>query len=311
MKSIIDMPQTDLHRIDLNLLKLLDLLIEERGVTRAGARLGLSQPASSRALGRLRLMLGDRLLVKAPGGLVLTPRALALAQPVRRLLEDARQIVAPPIFDPASATGSFTIAAIDRLTALIAPGLVARLADAAPLLDLTFPQPVGDNIDLIVHGAADLAIGVFAALPTGLFQRVISEERYVVLLRKGHPALGTPMTARRFADLSHASVLISGHGPTPVDEALARLGLKRRIAARVPHFFAAAAIVAQTDLLFSMPSGLAGQIAQAFGLEAIDMPLPMPAIATSMIWHERRQQDPAHRWIRDQIADVLTTALRP
>lgn len=300
----------DISGIDLNLLKLLNALIDERGVTRAGARLGLSQPAASRALARLRHLLGDRVLVKAPGGLILTPRALALAEPVRQLLEQARQIVAPPFFDPSDASGFVSIAAIDRLAAMVAPALVARLARLAPRLDLTFPQPVGDNVDLVVHGGADLAIGVFTDLPVGLFRRVLGQERYVILLRRGHPALSAPLTPERFAQLAHATVRISGHGPAPVDQALADLGLKRRIAARVPHFFAAAAIVAETDLAFSMPVGLAGRLADSFALATAEMPMPMPEVTTSMIWHERHQNDLAHRWLREQVSEVLTASLR-
>lgn len=141
MKVIVDMHQVDLSGLDLNLLKLFDALVRERSVTQAGLRLGLSQPAASRALARLRKMLGDRLVVRGRLGLDLTPRAQALAGPVARLLDDARGIMAPAVFDPASATGRITIAAHDHLALVVLAGLVARLERQAPALGLHIAPP--------------------------------------------------------------------------------------------------------------------------------------------------------------------------
>lgn len=305
MVVIASMPQTDLRTVDLNLLKLLHALVEERSVTRAGARLGLSQPAASRALARLRRLLEDRLVVRTPAGLDLTPRAIALAEPVRRVLDDMRAIVAPVQFDPAKATGRISIAAIDRVTALVAPALLARFAVDAPLLDLEFVQPVGDNVALVMDGAADIALGVFDDLPPSLFRRTLYEDEFVCILREGHPALTGPWTVEHFAALSHAAVLITGRGEAPVDTALAHLNLKRRVAVRVPHFLAVATIVAESDMVMSVPRQLARMLGARFAIVAVEMPMQMPTLTLAMIWHERRHDEAAHRWLREAIVHAV------
>lgn len=306
MSIIVAMREADLAGVDLNLLKLLHALIEERSVTRAGVRLGLSQPAASRALARLRRLLADRIVVRTSTGLDLTPRAEALTGAVARILEDMRSIIAPASFDPSTATGRFTIAAADRLTALVAPNLVAMFAREAPLLDLEFPQPLGDNIDLVANGTADLALGIFDDLPAGFYKRKLYEEPFVCIVRSGHPTLADAMTPERFVALPHVTVLITGIGDAPVDLALARVGLKRRVAVRVPHFLAAAMIVAESDLILSLPRGLARKLEASLPIRVIELPVPVPPVAPTMIWHERRQDDPAHRWLREQV--VVATA---
>jgi DNA-binding transcriptional LysR family regulator len=168
MKGIAEMRQVDLSMVDLNLLKLFDALVRERSVTRAGLRLGLSQPAASRALGRLRTMLGDRLGVRGASGLELTPRGEALAGRVTRLLDDARGIVAPAVFDPAAAMGRITIAAHDHLSLVVLGELIARFERQAPGLSLHIAQPAGDNVRLVEQGMADLALVTFESLPGSL-----------------------------------------------------------------------------------------------------------------------------------------------
>lgn len=303
------MSKSDLNGVDLNLLKLLHALVEERSVTRAGMRVGLSQPAASRALARLRHLLGDRIVVRTNSGLDLTPRAIALADPVRQVLDEMRAIVAPTSFDPATATGRFRIAAIDRLVASIAPALVTNLASVAPLLDLEFPQPVGDNVDLVVNGKVDLAIGVFTDLPVGLFRRAFDEEDFVCIVRRGHSKLSTALTLEGFAAMSHVTVLVTGRGETPVDVALGQLGFRRRVALRVPHFLAAATIVADSDLILSLPRRLARRLAAWLPIEVLEMPFPVSTFTPAIIWHERRQDDPAHRWLRQQVVAAATIDL--
>lgn len=159
------MHQVDLSAVDLNLLKLFEELVRERSVTLAGQRMGLSQPAASRAQGRLRRMLDDQLVVRGKLGLDLTPRGEALAGPVAKLLDDARGIVSPAVFNPADATGRITIAAHDHLSLVVLAGLSARFERKAPALSLHIAQPSGDNVRLIEQGTADLALGIFDAVP--------------------------------------------------------------------------------------------------------------------------------------------------
>lgn len=298
------MHQVDFSGVDLNLLKLFDALLKERSVTRAGQRLGLSQPAASRALARLRRLLNDRLVVRTALGLELTPRAAALADPVAKLLEDARSIVAPAEFDPASASRRFTIATIDHITLLLMPALISRLAKLAPGLDLEIPPPSGNNVEMVAQGGADLAIGVYQQLPTRFHCRPLYDEDLVCVVRRDHPVIAEGLTLESFAALSHILVIITGQGDSAVDVALAQLGLQRRIAVRLPHFLAAPMLVAESDMILSLPRRLAKRIAIFTPLEILELPLKTGTFTPSMIWHERGHNDPAHRWMRQQIVEI-------
>ena len=304
------MRQVDLSTVDLNLLKLFDALARDRSVTRAGLRLGLSQPAASRALHRLRTALNDPLVVRGRSGLELTPRAEMLTGPVGRLLDDAQTIYAPATFDPARATGVVSIAALDHLALLVAPDLMARLEQQAPLLRIAIAPPVGDNIALVERGAVDLAIGIFNTLPAGMRHRRLYEDAYACIVRRGHPAAAAgAMTLQRYLASRHIAVTISGIGESPIDAALSKRSLHRQVALRVPHFLVAGLTVADSDMVFTLPRHLASRLARSLPLEIVNVPLRLPRIAPTMIWHERLQHDPAHTWIRQQIADI-TAAFR-
>lgn len=305
MKVIVNMHQVDIAAVDLNLLKLFDALVRERSVTRAGLRLGLSQPAASRALGRLRKMLGDRLVVRGRLGLELTPRGEALAGPVTRLLDDARGIVSPAVFDPARATGRITIAAHDHLSLVVLAGLVAHFERHAPALTLHIAQPAGDNVRLVEQGGADLALGMFEALPGSLHRRGLYTDRLVCVVRPDHPAVAQGLSLERYAALRHITVTISGVGESAVDVALSALGRTRHVALRVPHFLAAAMLVADGDMILTLPSRLASLLAKRLPLALLELPLQLAPLAPAMIWHERFHADPAHVWVRQQLVDLV------
>lgn len=305
MKVILNMHQVDLSALDLNLLKLFEALVRERSVTQAGLRLGLSQPAASRALGRLRRMLGDRLVVRGKLGLELTPRGQALAGPVARLLDDARGIVAPAVFDPASASGRITIAAHDHLALVVLAQLMARLERHAPALSLHIAPPVGDNVRLVEQGAADLALGIFEALPGSFHRRGLYTDHLVCVVRSGHPAAADGWGLERYVALRHVAVTISGVGESAVDVALAARGRSRHVALRVPHFLAGAMLVADSDMVLTLPSRLAHLLAQRLALALLDLPLQVAPLSPAMVWHERFHGDPAHGWVRQQLVDVV------
>lgn len=307
MKVIVKMRQVDLSAVDLNLLKLFEALVRERSVTQAGLRLGLSQPAASRALGRLRRMLGDRLVVRGKAGLELTPRGEALAGPVARLLDDARGIVAPAVFDPARATGRITIAAHDHLCLVVLAGLMARLERYAPGLSLHIAQPAGDNVRLVEQGMADLALGMFDDAPGSLHRRGLYTDRFTCIVRAGHPAVAGGLGLERYVALRHVAVTISGLGESAVDAALAALGLGRHVALRVPHFIAGAMLVADSDMILTLPSRLARRLAQQLPIALLALPLQVAPLAPAMIWHERLHGDPAHAWVRQQLVDVVAS----
>lgn len=307
MKVIVNMHQVDLSTVDLNLLKLFEALVRERSVTLAGLRLGLSQPAASRALGRLRTMLGDRLVVRGKLGLELTPRGETLAGPVSRLLDDARGIVSPAVFDPASATGRITIAAHDHLSLMVLAGLIARFERHAPALSLHIAQPVGDNVRLVEQGAADLALGIFETLPGSLHRRGLYTDSLVCVVRSDHPGAADGLSLERYVSLRHVTVTISGVGESAVDLALSTLGLTRHVALRVPHFLAGAMLVADSDMVLTLPSRLARLLAKRLPLALLDLPLQVAPLSPAMIWHERFHGDPAHVWVRQQLVDVVAS----
>ncbi|WP_027468781.1 LysR family transcriptional regulator [Deefgea rivuli] len=301
------MHQVDLSTIDLNLLKLFEALVRERSVTQAGLRLGLSQPAASRALGRLRTMLSDRLVVRGKLGLELTPRGEALAGPVAKLLDDARGIVSPTAFDPSSAMGRITIAAHDHLSLMVLSGLITRLERHAPALNLHIAQPAGDNVRLVEQGEADLALGIFDGLPGSLHRRSLYADTLVCMVRANHPYVADGLSLARYVALRHIAVTISGVGQSAVDTALLTQGLTRRVALRVPHFLTGAMLVADSDMILTLPSRLARLLTKNLPLALLNLPLQVAPLSPAMIWHERFHSDPAHIWVRQQLIDVVTT----
>ncbi|MBH2895029.1 LysR family transcriptional regulator [Serratia ureilytica] len=298
--------KTDINAIDLNLLKFLSTLLRERNVTRAGARMGLSQPAASRALSRLRELFQDKVVVRTSSGVEPTPRILALEPLVERLLEDIRGIVAPAQFDPATAQQRFTIACLDHIASIVLPKLVARTEQAAPGVTLDIPPPSGNNVDSVARGDADIALGVFDSqrLPAGFHQRKLYDEDLVCVTRRGHPLLSSRLPLEAFAASSHIVVTITGQGNAQIDTALAALGKSRRVSMRLPHFLVAPTIVASSDLILSLPRRLAMHITQSLPLEVTELPLRAETFSMSMIWHERAHGDPAQIWLRQQIIEL-------
>lgn len=301
------MHQVDLAAVDLNLLKLFEALVRERSVTRAALRLGMSQPAASRALGRLRAMLGDRLVVRGKLGLDLTPRGETLAARVTRLLDDVRGIVAPAVFDPGRATGRITIAAHDHLSLLVLAGLVERFERHAPAMSLHIAQPAGDNVRLVEQGTVDLALGIFDALPGSLYRRGLYSDGMACVVRAGHPAILHGLDLERYVAMRHVAVTISGVGESAVDVALSASGLARHVALRVPHFLAGAMLVADSDMILTLPSHLARRLAQSLPLALLELPLQVAPLTPAMIWHERFHGDPAHAWVRQQLVEAVAS----
>jgi len=298
------MHETHIDALDLNLLRLLDALLDTGNLTRAGDRLGLSQPAASRALARLRAALGDPLFVRLPQGLKPTPRAQALREPLRRALRDLQQALQPHRFDPASARGAIRIVAPDHEATTLLPALLQRLTRDAPNIDIDLPPRPAEPLALLADGTLDLIIGVFPDAPAGFRAQRLYDDDFVCVLRRGHPALrrGAPLSLARYAALPHALISITGSGGGAVDTALAKHGLARRIALRIPHFLAAPLIVAHSDLVLTMPRRLARHLAAAAPLQLIEPPLDLPGFTISQLWHEHQQHDARHRWLRQTVA---------
>lgn len=298
------MREVDLSAVDLNLLALLEGLYAADSVTRAGAVLGLSQPAASRALGRLRQTFGDPLFVRSGGSLVATPRARRLQEPLRRALGELRGMLAPEAFDPATATGSLRLVVPDLEAATLAPLLLARFAEHAPGLDLAFVPRRGDSLGMLAADEADIAIGVFDRAPAGFRRQRLYRDTMVCVVRSGHPVLKRGLSLARFVALRHALVTITGEGGGAVDAALAARGLRRRIVLRIPSFIAAPLVVAKSELIVTLPRRAAERLAALAPVALVEPPLPIPAFNLSQLWHERQHADPRHRWLRATVAEL-------
>lgn len=295
------MHQVDLRKIDLNLLVALEALLDEKNVTRAALRLGMSQPAASRALGRLRAQFSDALLVDGPGGYVLSARAEELRPALRRILADVGEMLDASAFDPATATGRIRLLMTDLHAAALAPHLLARFAREAPSLDLDIAAPGATGIEMLEHGGADAMVALLDAAPAGIQQRRLYDETPVTLMRAGHPALGEDLTLDRFLALEHIVVSVTGVGPAPVDEMLARLGRTRRVKLRVQTFLAAVEIAARSDLVMTLPASLAQAAATMRRLVSLPPPLDLGTFPMSLAWHARQQDAPRHVWLRRTI----------
>ncbi|MCA9649847.1 MAG: LysR family transcriptional regulator [Myxococcales bacterium] len=301
----------DVGDIDLNLLKALDALLREGSVSRAAARLGIGQPAASHALGRLRELFGDPLLVRTGRRMSPTPRAEALREPLRRLLDDAARLVRhETAFDPARSTRSFGLACPDLLAPLL-PRLVARLQAAAPHTRLEVLPRQRDDAQALEDGRIDLLLTRAPESGPGLVQRGLGTLGFSVLARRDHPGLSRRRTLgpRAWARHPHVMVRSEHGGRSIVAEALAASGFSRTVGLVVPTFLSALVTVAQTDLFFTVPEALVRPLLEPLGLRALRPPVPLPQIPTAALWHERFTGEPAHRFLREIVIDEVTAAL--
>lgn len=289
---------SDITGLDLNLLRALDALLDERSVTRAANRLALTQPAVSGLLARLRERFDDPLFVRGRRGVTPTPRALALAGPVKRILADVESLVRPETFDPATAAFTLSIAATDyALQAVVAPFLPRLMALAPGVRVLARPIEAADAPTLFERGELDIALSTPSDALPELHARKLFEERYVVVARADHPRIGADgVGLDDFCALDHALVSYGGESFRGVtDEALARLGRRRRVVLSLSSFLVLADVLRTTDLIAVVPSRLA---ASAAGLKICPPPIEIPGFVKLAVWHERTHADPAQLWAR-------------
>ncbi len=298
----------DLHGIDLNLLVAFDALMAERSVTRAGTRIGRTQPAMSAALARLRSLFGDELFVRGPSGLQPTPRAVDLAEPLGRALADIQRTLAfTQAFDPRSSAMSFNLGLSEHPTFVLLPRLVERLRDVAPGIVLRVRSFIArdDAVAMLDAGEVDLAVGVPPTTATGrILTRPLYEERFVCIVRHGHPAVGATWDMATFLGLSHLLVSPENEGFGHVDAALSKRGLKRRLALTLPQMHAAPELIVRSDMAATLLRGVVAASAHAAALHVLDPPLELDPVAFVLSWHRRNDGHPAQRWFRDCIASL-------
>lgn len=310
MICMLDMQELHIEALDLNLLVALRALLTERHVTRAAARVGLSQPAMSHALARLRELLGDALLVRTPSGMQPTLRAEAMLVPLDRALSAIEAVLATPApFVPARSTRQLRIATNDYMELVLFPRLLARLWGEAPGVDVRV-RNMGDRTDEeLQEGKIDLAIGLATQFGTphprqGLRLQTIVSDRFVCVVREGHPTVKKRLSLEQFVALPHALVAPRGESGGIVDAALAMMGKKRRVAVEVPHFLVAPHVVRETDVVLTLAARVAKSLGPLLGLRQLAPPIELEGFSMSMAWHERQHADPAHAWLRGLIAEV-------
>lgn len=296
----------DTKRLDLNLLITLETLLVEQNVTRAAARLHLSQPAVSAQLNRLRQEFDDPLLIPAQRGMTPTAKALELLAPLRQSLDQVRATVTSHrTFDPGKARLTCAIACTDYLQAAVIKPLVVKLRAQAPgvriaIHNLSLPQLEAQ----MAHGDIDLALITPEVGPQSLRARHLFDERYVLIGRQGHPGLRKRITVAEFALLEHVIVSLDGGGfVTPVDSALSALGHKRNVVLSAASFLSVLEIVAGSDLVALVPERLAQ--GRANELKMMECPFPVEGFPVGMVWHERVHGHGGQRWIREQIAALV------
>jgi DNA-binding transcriptional LysR family regulator len=298
----------DLAGVDLNLVLALDALLAERHVTRAASRLGITQSAASHALARLRDLLGDPVLVRGPKGTMLpTPRAEALAPAIHRILSDLSAVLrGDAAFDPATARRTFRIGTSDYVQVVLLPALMRHLAKTAPGIDLWI-HTLGDHGDEeLMAGTVDVLIGLprGTARPAGAYEKLLFDESFTCVVRKRHPLADSKLTLARFCAASHMLVAPRGTSGSIVDDALVAIGRSRRIALALPQFMVAPYMIANTDLIATLPTRVAMTFAEMMDLVAMAPPVQLPKFEMVLAWHERDQHDLPHKWLREQILAV-------
>lgn len=289
---------------DLNLLITWDVLLAEGSVARAAQRLRLSPSAMSRALARLRETTGDPLLVRAGRGLVPTPRALELREHVSRLVQDAEAVLRPAEqLDLKQLVRTFTLRTSDGFVENFGPALIARASEEAPGVRLHFVQKLSKDSAALRDGSVDLETGVVGGTTSPEVRtRALFEDRFVGVVRTGHPLSEGEITASRYATGRHILVSRRGVDKGPMDEALEALGLQREIITVVGGFSAALALARASDLIATVPARHTQNLRT--GLHSFELPFELPPITISMLWHPRMDADSAHRWLRECVREV-------
>ena len=292
----------NLQTIDLNLLVVLDALVSERSVGRAGERLGLSQSATSHALERLRRMTGDELLVRCGTRMDPTPRALSLAGPVRQALQDIRAALQPTSFQPENVDQEFVLVAETYETIIVLPRLVQSLRQDAPNVQLTARTGATDDILAgLDSGQIDVGVGLFHALPDRFMTCGLFTDDYVCAMRADHALAGTPLTLDSYIEAAHLLISVSQSGGDAIDGALAVEGRRRRILMHMPHGLAAIIALMRSDLVTTVTRGAASIFMEVAPLKLMELPFKVPGSAFRLVWSRRMNTTPGHIWFRRKI----------
>lgn len=297
----------ELNQIDLNLLVVFQQLMTERRVSRAAENLGLSQPAVSNSLAKMRRLFGDELFLRTPAGMIPTPFAEQLGESIGYALSMIHSgLNQQPQFNPATAKCSMTIGMTDIGEIVFLPSLVERLSREAPGITLSTVRNAAVNLrDDMEAGKVDLAIGLLPQLKAGFFQRQLFRQRYVCLMRRGHPIGRKKLSLADFRAAEHLVVVAAGTGHGAVDDLLKRSGVARTVRLTVPHFVGVGHILRSTDLVATVPERLAQHLAEPFELNYLPHPVRLPEVAINVFWHAKSHRSLANQWLRGLVFELF------
>jgi DNA-binding transcriptional LysR family regulator len=300
----------DLNAMDLNLLVVLDAILEHRNVTRAGAAVGLSQPAMSAALARLRRVFNDPLFVRSGAEMKPTSRALELTAPVRQVMDTVRaDILQCSRFDPSTSDRRFALLTSELGEMLFLPPLLVQLAEIAPRVRIATlaraPQAAAEALE---SGVADLALGYFPDLhKPGFVEQKLFDNSAVCLVRRGHPCVGSRLTPEGYLAAAHIVVRPDGREHV-FDQFVQRRRLRRNVVLELSHFFSLLPVLESSDLIATVPRDMAELCKRYADLHILELPLRTPSIPIHQTWHERVHRDPAHAWLRGMIHELIPGA---
>lgn len=295
----------NLASVDLNLLVAFDALVSELHVTRAGQKIGLSQPAMSAVLKRLRFLFKDELFERTGDGMRPTPRAIELAEPIREALQQIQAALDPCPFDPTRAKRMFRIATNDLGAALLLPPLSEKMKGWSDGIEFEFLHINGERaIDLLESGLADVAVGPYATHYDHLRSATLYEAPFACTLRRGHPLANQRITLEMFANTPQIAVSQRGDPGAQLDRILAEAGLRRRIAFTVPHYLTVPFLLARTDLIAVIPAKLVERFGVSENIQIADAPFARCTVQATLLWSKEADASSANTWLRSALIEI-------
>jgi DNA-binding transcriptional LysR family regulator len=291
--------------IDLNLLVALDVLLEERHITKSANRLDITQPAMSRTLNRLRITFGDPLIIRTPNGYVPTKRAEDLVHPIKDILNQIQRTLTEPTFDPATAVGEFKICTLGYGEVVVVPRFIEIVSRGTSNVEIGIvPRSLYSN-ESILEGRADILFGaMLEATSKSCVIQPLYEDRFVCTMSERHPLAKNNLTLEGYLEYPHSIIHTGERSGTHIDTLLKQLGHKRKIQKRSPHWTSSLMSLATTDFLQTVPERMARSLATVGGFVVKDLPFDLEPSKLEMMWHARNNADPRHRWFREKFIEA-------
>ncbi|UUX95479.1 LysR family transcriptional regulator [Aquabacterium sp. J223] len=300
-----------MQNIDLHTLKVFDEIVRTGSLSRTAERLGLSQPAISISLAKLRRSFDDALFVRVGHAMKPTPQAEAMVDSVRAAIRAIEHTLTSRLdFEPATTRRTFRLAMTDVGQIVLLPRLLGALGRQAPSADLEIVNLTLQTPDLLEAGEVDLAIGFLPELPAGFFQQALFDERFACLVRTGHPRVRGAPTLDQLRAEAHVAVVTAGSAHTSMDRALDSLGVERRVAVRIPNFLGLPTVIGGSDHVCLLPGRAAAIMAEQPAVTAWPLPFELPGYVVKQHWHRRQMADPAHRWLRQLVGELFLAEVR-